>query len=161
MSSPQTYTGSKGQVAGIGATVSIGAVTGSTGSETFTLIGEITDLKFSGRKRATVDVTNFASGGNKRILGGVMDWGSASITVTRVPNDPGQLAVVAANVAGVAYDFEIQLPKDANDSQATTGDSVVASGIVTEVNFDVSLTKATDYTFTVEFDGPYTITPGS
>ncbi len=159
--SGSTYTGSKGQVAGIGATVSIGSATGTSGTETFTAIGEITDLKFAGRKRATVDATNFGSGGNKRILGGVLDWGSATITVTRVPNDAGQLAVVAANLAGVAYDLQFQLPIDKQASQTTTGDEIAASAIVTEVNFDVSLTKATEFTFTVEFDGPYTITPGS
>jgi hypothetical protein len=160
MSNP-TYNGSKGQVSAIGATISIGAVTGTTGSDTFAPVGEITDLKLGGRQRATVDVTNFGSGGNKRILGGVMAWGTATVTVTRVSNDPGQLAVIAANLAGVAYDFQLQFPVNTKAAQTTTGDQVVATGIVTEVNFDFSLTKATDLTFTIEWDGPYTITAGS
>jgi hypothetical protein len=156
-----TYTGTKGQVSGIGAVISIGEVTGTSGTETFTTIGEVTDVKFTGRKRDTVDVTSFGSGGVKRKLGTILDYGSATLTTIRVPGDAGQLAVIAANVAGVAYDFKIQLPVDTEAGQSTTGDLITASGIVTESNFDISLTKASEFTFTIEWDGAYTVTAGS
>lgn len=157
--STTTYTGSKGQVSGIGAVVSIGDVTGT--ADTFVPVGEVTDVKFGGRKREIADVTNFGSGGVKRKLATILDYGSATLTVTRVPGDAGQVAVIAANVAGSAYDFKIQLEPDAQAGQTTTGDSITASGIVTESNFDISMTKASEFTFTIEWDGAYTVTPGS
>lgn len=158
--SGSTYTGTKGQIAGIGAVCSIGALTGAS-TESFLPIGEVTDAKFSGRKRDVVDATSFSSGGIKRKKDTIVDYGQVTLTVIRVPNDAGQVAVVAANATGGAWDFTFQLPKDTQAGQVTTGDLIAASGIVTGVEFDVSTSKISEFTFTVDFDGSYLLTPGA
>jgi hypothetical protein len=153
---------SKGQVAGIGAVISIGALTGTTGTETFTPIGEINDGKFSGFKRNTTPTTNFNSGGLVTNLSTTLDYGTFTGTVIRVSNDAGQMALSAALVQGGAYDFEIQLEPNAADGQTTTGDLVTFSAIVTEAGaFDLSLTKASEFPITLTINGAVTFTAGS
>jgi hypothetical protein len=156
-----TYTGSKGLVYGPGTVVSIGSATGATGTETFTPIGEVSDAKGSGRKLATVDATSFASAGINRKLAGLLDYGSWAITAVTVFGDAGQAAVLAAQVAREAYDFEIQLPVNAKAGQTTTGTLVTFSALVTQADFDISDTKISEWTFTLEIDGAVVITPGS
>jgi hypothetical protein len=150
---------SKGQVPGIGAVISYVGATGAD-DPTPSVIGEPTDAKFSGRKRDVADSTSFASGGIKGKLGTILDLGQMSVTCVRVPADPGQVAVVTANVNGGSYDFTVQLPLDAEADQTTKGDLITISGIVTEANFDVPLTKVGEFTFTVDITA-YTVTPGS
>jgi hypothetical protein len=156
-----TYTGSKGKVYGPGTVVSIGSATGSTGTETFVPIGEVSDAKGSGRKLATVDSTSFQSAGVSRKLAALLDYGSFSLTAITVFGDAGQVAVLAAQVARVAYDFEIQLPVNGAAGQTTTGTLITFSALVTQADFDVSDTKASEWTFELTIDGAYTITPGS
>src|ERR1700692_1984754 len=91
---------SKGQVSGIGAVISIGALTGSTGTETFIPIGEVSDGKFSGFKRNTTPTTNFDSAGIVTNLSTTLDYGTFTGTVIRVSNDAGQQALMAALVQG-------------------------------------------------------------
>ena len=150
------------QAAGTGAVISIGGVTGAGGTETFIPIGEVSDAKLSGRKLATTSTTNFDSLGVARKLGTILDYGQATLTVMRVSGDAGQVAVLAANVAAVAYDFKIQMPKNTRAGQTSTGDLISFSALVTEAgDFDISLTKQSDYTFTLDIDGAYTVTAGS
>jgi hypothetical protein len=150
------------QPSGVGAVVSIGGVTGASGTETFTVIGEVADAKFSGRKLATSSTTNFDSLGYARKVGTILDFGQFTCTVERVGNDAGQLALIAANASRVAYDFKVQLPINPKIGQTTTGDLITFSGLVTEAgDFDISLTKASEYTFTIEIDGAYTVVAGS
>jgi hypothetical protein len=152
---------SKAQANGAGTVVSIGGVTGATGSETFTPLGEITDAKFSGIKMATTDVSTFAAN-VKRKLGTIADYGTFTFTTLRVSNDPGQAAVIAACATGSLYDFTIQLVPNAAAGQVTTGDLIKFSGIVTEAGgFDLSLTKQADATVTIEIDGAWVITEGA
>jgi|GEM_PF-1978520 len=159
---PQPAGASLAQAVGTGSIISIGGVTGSTGTETFIPIGEISDGKFTGRKRAVTPTTSFASLGIARKLGTILDFGQFTCTVLRVGNDAGQTALIAANLAGGSYDFEVQLPINPKIGQTVAGDVVTLSGIVTEAgDFDLSLTKASEYTFTVDIDGSYTVTAGS
>jgi hypothetical protein len=150
------------QAAGTGSVVSIGGVTGVTGSETFTVIGEVSDAKFTGRKRGTTSVTNFASLGIARKLDTTVDYGQFTCTVLRVGNDAGQTAIINANAVGGTWDFKVQLPINAKIGHATTGDLITFSGIVTEAgDFDISLSKASEFTFTVDIDGAYNVVAGS
>lgn len=149
-------------VLGTDTVVSIGAITGGTGTETFVEIAEVSDAKLSGRKRATTTTTNFKSLNKARKLGTILDCGTLTLTMNRVPNDPGQLALSAANVEGSAYDFTIQLPINAKVGQTTKGDLITLSGIVTECGgFDVSLSKQAEITATIDIDGDYQFTAGS
>ena len=149
---------SKAQANGAGTVVSIGGITGSTGTETFLPVGAITDAKFSGMKGAVTDVSTFAAN-VKRKLGTIVDYGTFTFTTLRVSNDPGQAACVAACAAGSLYNFEIQLVPNTAAGQTATGDLIKLSGVVTEAGgFDLSLTKQADATVTIDIAGAWTIT---
>ena len=145
---------------GVGATLSIGGVTGASGTETFTPVGQLQNFKHSGLKIGTADSSTLASR-NKRKLGTTVDYGQISGTVLRVSNDPGQTAMMAAGATAQAYDFEVQLEPNTEAGQTTTGDLITFSGIITEVGgFDVDLTKPMDFPFTIEIDGAWVVTEG-
>src|ERR1700733_14133937 len=144
---------SKAQILGAGCTLSIGSVTGTTGTETFTPIGELTDFKFASIKRATTTNTNFDSGQIVQKLGTTLDFGQLTGTYNRVSTNAGQLALIAANAGGQAYDFELQLEPNILAGQTTTGDLYKVSGIVTEGGaFDLSQTKVSSCTFTIDLN---------
>jgi hypothetical protein len=163
MSAPTLPTGtSLGAVRGTGSILSIGGVTGTSGTETFTPIGELSDGKFSDRKLASVSVTNFDSGGVARKIPGILDYGMFSATVIMVETDAGQLAAIAAQNSRQAYDFKLQLPINPKVGQATSGNVYAFSAIITEcAAFDLSTTKVSEFTITLDIDGPITVTAGS
>ncbi|ADW69012.1 hypothetical protein [Granulicella tundricola] len=143
---------SAAQVAGTGAILSIGGPTGAGGSEVFVTIGEVKDAKLSGRKTSTTMSTNFASLGIQQKVATITDLGTATFTANRVGNDAGQLAINAAQLTRVPYDFKFQIPPNTVNGQ-TTGDLITFSGIITEAgSFDVSLDKVSEYTFTVDLN---------
>jgi len=145
---------SASQVLGVtGLIVSIGGLTGASGTEVWTVIGEVKDGKRSGSKRATTMSTNFSSLGVAQKLGTILDLGTFTFTTNRVGNDAGQTAVIAAHVAGGAWDIKVQLPMNPLISQVVAGDVITMSGIVTEAGaFDISLDKVSEYTFTVDLN---------
>jgi len=154
---------SKASVLGAGTVLSIGGVTGATGTETFVPIGELTDFKFDGFKRDTAQNTNFDSGQIRQDLGTILDYGTLSGTYNRVSTNTGQLALIAAlqTSSGAAYDFKLQLPVNALLGQTTTGDSYAISGIVTEAgSFDISQTKVSTSNFSIKIN-TLTFTAGS
>ncbi len=141
---------SKAQVLGAGCTLSIGAVTGATGTETYVPIGELSDFKFDGFKRATTTNTNFDSGQITQNLGTLLSFGTLTGTYNRVSTNAGQLALIAANANGAAYDFQLQLEINPLAGQTTTGDLYKLSGIVTDAGaFDLSQTKVSSCTFSI------------
>ena len=148
------------QVAGTGAIVSIGGPVSQSGS-IFTVIGAVADFSNSGRKRGVTPTTTFDSLGIVQKVGTTLDLGSVSFTTQRVSTDAGQAACIAANLAGGAYQFRLQLPLNADIGQSSTGDLIAFAGIVTEGgSFDVSLDKASQYKFTVDLV-EWTVTEGS
>ncbi|MGF7180388.1 hypothetical protein [Tunturiibacter psychrotolerans] len=154
---------SKAAVLGAGTVLSIGGVTGATGTETFLPVGELTDIKFDGFKRETAQNTNFDSGQIRQDLGTILDYGSISGTYNRVSTNTGQLAMIAAlqSTGGNAYDFKLQLPVNALLAQTTTGDLYTISGIVTEAGaFDLSQTKVSTSNFSIKINS-FTFTAGS
>jgi len=154
---------SKAAVLGSGSILSIGGVTGATGTETYLPIGELTDFKFDGFKRDTAQNTNFDSGQVRQDLGTILDYGSLSGTYNRVSSNAGQLALIAAlqTSAGSPYDFKLVLPINAAEGQTTTGDTYAMSGIVTEAGaFDLSQTKVSTSTFSIKLNS-VTFTAGS
>lgn len=155
------YTGSKASQA-MGTVASIGPLTGSTGTETFTSIGEITSADFSGAKRTVLNPTNMQSGGIVEKLDTLLDNGQCKLTMNRVTTDPGQLALNAAFVAGGKYDWEVQEPVDAELGQTTKGNLYAFSAIISAgPEFSLDPTKLTTLTYTLDISGAITITPGS
>lgn len=152
---------SKAQSTAVGTVISIGGVTGATGTETFTPIGAITSAKFSGLKVGVADVSTFDAN-TKRKLGTLIDYGTFTCTTIRVSNDAGQAATIAAAASAKLYDFTVQLEPNEAAGQTTTGDLIAFSGVVTEAGgFDMDLNKQSDYTFTVDIDGEWTVTEGA
>ena len=86
-------------------------------------------------------------------LGTTLDFGSLTGTYNRVSTNAGQLALIAANAGGQAYDFELQLEPNLLAGQTTTGDLYKVSGIVTEAGaFDLSQAKVSSCTFTIDLN---------
>jgi hypothetical protein len=154
-----TPVASKAQILGSGCVLSIGGPTG--GTDTYVAIGELNDYQFDGQKRSTTTNTNFDSGNTVQYLGTLLDYGTLSGTYNRVSTNTGQLALIAAQASGAAYDFKLQLLPNALAGQTTTGDSYVVSGIVTECDaFDISQTKVSMAKFTIQINSK-TFTAGS
>ena len=153
-----SYTGSKAQ-AGRGSSLSIGAVTGSGGSETFTLVGEIKTSGITGAQWSTVDTTNFQSGADQEFLTTIRNNGSVRIAGNRVSSDAGQVAVEAAFASGSKYDWKLQLPLA--QGQTTTGDLYTFSALVESREFDVQTTSEISWTVNLKVSGPVTLTTGS
>src|SRR5580700_8470527 len=124
-----SYTGSKANIP-IGTVVSIGPLATTT-SPTYTAIGEITDVEFSGAKAATVKTTNMESTFQEK-LGTIPDAGQVKLTMNRITNDAGQLALAAAFAAPGVYLFEVQEPVDLEIGQTTTGNLNKFSAVVTD-----------------------------
>ena len=150
---PFTPVPSKAQILGSGCTLSIGPATGTTGTEVYVPIGELSDFKFSSIKRSTTTNTNFDSGQVVQKLGTTLDLGSLTGTYNRVSNNAGQLALIAANANGAAFDFTLQLTPNPLAGQTLTGDLYKLSGIVTEAGaFDLSQTKVSSATFSIDLN---------
>jgi hypothetical protein len=154
-------TSSKSAVIGAGSVLSIGSVTGAGGTETFTPIGEISDAKFDGMKRATTKSDNFDSGQISQYLGTMLDYGTFTGTYNRVSTNAGQIALNAALQNGAAYDFKLQIPVEPLLEQTTIGDLITFSAIVVEATgFDLSQTKVSSCPFSLQLNS-FTFTAGS
>jgi len=154
---------SKAQSTAVGTVISIGGVTGVVTSPptAFEPIGEVTSAKFSGIKTGVADVSTFDAN-VKRKLGTLIDYGTFTCTTIRVSTDTGQAAVIAAAASAKLYDFKVQLEPNTAAGQTTTGDLIEFSGVVTEAGgFDLDLNKQSDFTFTIDIDGEWTITEGA
>lgn len=143
---------SKAQVLGAGCILNILGKTGVTPAGTPVPIGELSDFKFGGFKRATTPNTNFDSGDTVQKLGTTLDYGTLTGTYNRVSSNAGQLALIAALKDGAAYDFTLVLEPNLLTGQ-TSGDSYAISGIVTEAGaFDLSQTKVSSAPFTLDLN---------
>jgi hypothetical protein len=148
-----TPTPSKAVVLGSGSILAILGPTGVTPAGTPVPIGEISDAKFDGWKTSTTNNTNFDSGNIVQKLGTLFDWGTLTATYNNVPNNPGQLALLAAMKARVSYDFTLQLPVEPLWGQDTTGNLYTISAIVTEAGgFDFSQTKVSSCSLTLDIN---------
>src|ERR1700739_1857124 len=154
-----TYTGSKASV-GMGTSVSIGPLAGAT-TPTYTAIGEITAIEFSGAKRSVLMTTNMESGGIVEKLDTLADFGQIKLTMNRVTNDAGQLALRAAFVAGGKYLWQIQEPVDAVIGQTTTGNLYALTAIISDgPSFSLDPEKQTVISYTLDISGAPTFTAG-
>ena len=145
--------------------MSIGPLTSATGTPTFTPIYEILDLTFPSSKRDVIMVTNFNSPNNSKEKRGVaIDYGQVTFKTNYIPDDPGQVALLAANSAGNGnpYKFQLTLPVDAPDSETTTGTTIAFNAIISEAGgFDVSIDKQSQASWQLDITGVPVITVGS
>lgn len=155
-----TYNGSKAQ-AGRGSQLSIGGLTGASGPDVYTLIGEIKTGGISGAQWATEDVTNFESGADQEFLATIRDNGTIDMAGNRIASDAGQVAVEAAFSSGLKYDFKLQLPINAQAGQTTTGDAFTFSALCQSRDIAVDTTKAVSWNVKLKVSGPVTLVTGS
>ena len=154
------YTGSKA-ISGRGSQFLIGGVTGAagTGSETFTLIGEVSSAGPEESQWATEDTTNFQSGNVQEFYTTIFDPGMLNVSGNRVSTDPGQIALQAAVNSGLRYDFKLILPLQG--AQTTTGDTYVYSGLAMSYAFPVESKSIVKFTCKIKVSGVSQFTPGS
>jgi len=129
-----SYTASQAQ-AGLGVLFQIN--TGTVGSPTWTVIGEINDFSQSGRTNKTVSTTNLQSPAEEW-LAVLQSSANYALTYNRVSADTGQAAVVTAFANKTLPMFKISLPK--TGAQATTGDAYAFTALVESLD-DLSSAK--------------------
>jgi hypothetical protein len=152
----------KAQIGGL-SVLSIGGITGVTGTETFSVIGDFISLSLDGGSRTVLDVTTMTSTFKEK-LGALADYGNGTLMANRLPtaSDVGQTALYTAWGGGQAYDFKIILPPNKPAGQVTTGDTALFSAIISSgPKMDFSPDKAIQVEFTVDISGPVTWTAGS
>ena len=116
---------------------SIGAQTGSSsGTETFTKVGEVMQCSMSGITVDLEDVSSFDTVFIKDKLGNLADGGTVDLKFNYVAGgtDAGQAAINSALRTGLPFDFTIELPRNTRLStpQTTKGDSFAFSAIVSK-----------------------------
>jgi hypothetical protein len=155
-----TYSGSKAQ-SGKGSSLSIGAITGSVGTEVFILIGEIKTSGISGAQWSSEDVTNFQSGNDQEFLTTTRNNGTVDISGNRIASDAGQVAVENAFSTGLKYDFKLVLPINQQAGQTSVGDTYTFSALVESRDITIDTTKAISWGVKLKISGPVTLTVGS
>jgi hypothetical protein len=155
-----SYTGSKAQ-SGRGTQLSIGGVTGAGGTETYTLVGEVKTTGVSGVSFDETEVSNFDSGVYKEFLATMIDPGTLDLSGNRISSDAGQIAVEAAFLAGVKYNWKMVLPINVQAGQTTTGDTYVFSGFVKSRDIPVDTSKEIGWSVKIRLSGAPTFTAGS
>jgi hypothetical protein len=154
------YTGSKASVAQ-GTITSIGPLVSSTQSPTYTAIAEIQQVAWSGAKTTVLATTNLSSVAAEK-LNGLPDFGQLKLTMNRITNDPGQMALAAAFSNPGKYYFQVQEPVDPEIGQTTQGNLYQFQAIVSEgPTFDLETNKVTVLSYTLEISGAPAFTAGS
>jgi len=153
------YSGSKANIP-IDTVVSIGPSASASGEPTYTEIGEITAVSFSGAKRPVLSTTNMQSTFQEK-LDAIPDAGQVKLTMNRVTTDAGQIALAAAFAAGGKFLFEVAEPVNAEIGQTTTGNLNQFQAIISDgPSFDLDPMKSTVLTYTLDISGPITFTAG-
>jgi hypothetical protein len=156
-----TYNGSKASEA-MGTDVGVGPLASATGTPTYTSLAEITAVDFSGAKRSVLNPTNMQSGGIVEKLDTLLDNGQIKLTMNRITNDAGQLALAAAFTAGGKYLFQVTEPVNAEIGQTTTGNKYAFTAIISEgPAFSLDPTKLTVLSYTLDVSGGISFTAGS
>jgi Putative Ig domain len=155
------YSGSKASEA-MGTSVGVGPLASAGGSPSYTEVGEITAVAFSGSKRSVLNPTNMQSGGIVEKLDTLLDNGQIKLTMNRVTTDTGQIALGAAYVAGGKYLFQVTEPVNAEIGQTETGNLYEFTAIISEgPSFDLDPTKLTTVSYTLDVSGAISFTAGS
>ena len=84
---------------------------GTAGTEAFTLIGEVTSVKLSGRNRETIDVTHMLStGGYREFISSLRDSGTCDFEFNCVPGNASLVLIDAARDNDDPVNFTITWP---------------------------------------------------
>lgn len=78
--------------------------------ETFSTIGEVTELGLPDWSRELVETTHHASAAKEWIAQPLVDYGEATVTVNRNPGDAADAAIEAAFASPDAANFKLTVP---------------------------------------------------
>ncbi len=145
--------------AGRGTVVSIGGVTGATGTETFLSVAEVNDSSFTGSSWGTEDSSSFDSGVDEEFIATMRNNGEVNLKFNVVDTDAGQQALITAYNSGSKYDFKVQLKPGPGQ---TTGTLYAFSALVRSA-FDLPVTVKgiIQNSAKLKISGPITPTYGS
>lgn len=153
------YSGSKANIP-VDTVVSIGPSASASGEPSYTMIGEIISVEFSGAKVPVLNTTNMQSTAQEK-LNGLPDYGQCKISMNRITNDAGQVALAAAWAAGGKYLFEVQEPINAEIGQTSVGNLNQFEAIISDgPAFGLDPMKATTLSYTLDISGPIDFTAG-
>lgn len=150
-----SYTGTQAQT-GLGTVLAIN--TGTTGSPTWTSIGEVVDLTQSNFQNESDDATNLSSTG-REFIATLLNPGTWECTINRVSSDSGQTALVSAFNGLANKQFKVTLPL--NHSQTTTGDTYQFTALVEKYGMNIKPDKKVSITCSLKVSGALTFTAGS
>lgn len=119
----------------IGTTLAATTLTAFAG-DTYAQIGEIESFGAFGDELEIIKFTSLSDGRVQKVQG-VADAGDIDLVVGFDPADAGQLAVIAAFVAGGAFNFKVEL----NNKLTTNGTQFYFKGIVTGQNYEAGTSK--------------------
>jgi predicted secreted protein len=137
----------------------LGIDTSTSGTPTYSVLGEITSIEPSGQQMGTVEVTNMDSAA-KEYLSTIIDSGEFKVTYNRVSSDAGQTAVKTAFASGDLKSFQVTLPKASG--QTVSGDTFTFDAIVTDYNLSsMAVDKALQVSVTLKISGLITEVAGS
>jgi hypothetical protein len=146
---------------GLASVISIGAVTGSTGTEVFTPIGDLTDFPLKRGAWKTVAVTNFAST-SEEMLPVIKGVGTIAAKGNYNAGDAGQVKLETAYQSAAPYDFKVQFPVNAQAGQTTAGDLWAFSAYVLEYSIaQLSPEQAITFDLNIQIIGNPVVTPGT
>lgn len=116
-----------------GATLAIGNIaTGANYStDTYTAIGQITNIPEFGRKYAEVKFSPIATRGVKKVKGSY-DEGSVDIDLARDPSDAGQALALIARDVDAAYNFKLTFNDASAPSSAIITMTIASPGVITD-----------------------------
>lgn len=123
-----------------GTSIAIGSASTYTGSnlvstngptDSYTVIGQVTNIPEFGRKYTEVDFLPLATRGKLKVKGSY-DEGSVEVDLARDTSDAGQIAVLVARDVDANYNFKITFNDGVAPVSATVTTPVASPGIVTD-----------------------------
>jgi hypothetical protein len=149
------YTGTQAQ-SGLGTVLAIN--TGTSGSPTWTTIGEVVDLTQSSYQNESDDATNLQSSA-REFIATILNPGTWEMTINRVSSDAGQTALLSNFNSRANVMFKITLPKTA--TQVTSGDSYAFTAMVEKYGESIKADKKISISASLKVSNAITLTVGS
>lgn len=109
---------------GMGVTFAIGD---GGDPETFTAVGEVTDLSAPEWARELVETTHHGSAAKTWIAQPLVDYGEISVTVNRNPGDSTDTALKAAFASGVEGNYRFTNPGPGSTTETVTVPAIMTS----------------------------------
>lgn len=96
-------------IMGHGSKISVGRKSGNVTTYSYTVLADVMDLNLPDSQRDEIEITSQDSNGTREFIAGLVDNGSVTFDMNRVPGSPSDILLSAIKESGetVALKFEI------------------------------------------------------